>query len=171
MEGISQEGRRRGPVTRSFLLTREAGWGEQGNQAGLCPLPAWLSERASKLQIGSGEYCCRGPVVIDPVFSSAWACLITFLTPLPERNIRVVGAKERLREFLVWLGEVALDLASYTHRHLAFHFLFFFWVGGKLLFFFLFHFSHPHEKELFLFTLFVVFVFRIPSSHLTEHNV
>lgn len=140
MEGISQEGRRRGPVTRSFLLTREAGWGEQGNQAGLCPLPAWLSERASKLQIGSGEYCCRGPVVIDPVFSSAWACLITFLTPLPERNIRVVGAKERLREFLVWLGEVALDLASYTHRHLAFHFLFFFWVGGKLLFFFSFSF-------------------------------
>lgn len=171
MEGISQGGRRRGPVTRSFLLTREAGWGEQGNQAGLCPLPAWLSERASKLQIGSGEYCCRGPVVIDPVFSSAWACLITFLTPLPERNIRVVGAKERLRESLVWLGEVALDLASYTHRHLAFHFLFFFWVGGKLLFFFHFHFSHPHEKELFLFTLFVVFVFRIPSSHLTEHNV
>lgn len=140
MEGISQGGRRRGPVTRSFLLTREAGWGEQGNQAGLCPLPAWLSERASKLQIGSGEYCCRGPVVIDPVFSSAWACLITFLTPLPERNIRVVGAKERLREFLVWLGEVALDLASYTHRHLAFHFLFFFWVGGKLLFFFSFSF-------------------------------
>lgn len=96
MEGISQEGRRRGPVTRSFLLTREAGWGEQGNQAGLCPLPAWLSERASKLQIGRGEYCCRGPVVIDPVFSSAWACLITFLTPLPERNIRVVGAKKGL---------------------------------------------------------------------------
>lgn len=158
MEGISQEGRRRGPVTRSFLLTREAGWGEQGNQAGLCPLPAWLSERASKLQIGSGEYCCRGPVVIDPVFSSAWACLITFLTPLSERNIRVVGAKERLRESLVWLGEVALDLASYTHRHLAFHFLFFFWVGGKLLFFFFFFISLIHMKRSYFYLLYLSYL-------------
>lgn len=171
MEGISQGGRRRGPVTRSFLLTREAGWGEQGNQAGLCPLPAWLSERASKLQIGSGEYCCRGPVVIDPVFSSAWACLITFLTPLPERNIRVVGAKKGLENSQ--FGSVKLLWIQRRTHIVTWLFIFFFFLGGGEItfFFFHFHFSHPHEKELFLFTLFVVFVFRIPSSHLTEHNV
>lgn len=60
--------------------------------------------------------------MIDPVFSSAWACLITFLTPLPEPNIRDASAEKGLK-FLVWFGEVALDLPPYTHCHLAFHFL------------------------------------------------
>lgn len=93
-DGRDQPGRMQGweLVTRSFLLTQKAGWGEQGNQAWLCPLPACLSERASKRQIGRGQYCFRGPVVIDPLFSSAWALLITILTPLLEQNIRDVSA-------------------------------------------------------------------------------
>lgn len=45
-------GHRRGLVTRSFLLTQEAGWSERWIHAWLCPLPAWLLDQASKLQIG-----------------------------------------------------------------------------------------------------------------------
>lgn len=59
-DGGDQPGRMQGGgglVTRSFLLTQEADWGEQGNQAWLCPLPACLSEPASKRQIGRSEYC------------------------------------------------------------------------------------------------------------------
>lgn len=93
-DGRDQPGRMQGweLVTRSFLLTQKAGRGEQGNQAWLCPRPACLSERASKQKIGRGQYCFRGPVVIDPLFSSAWALLITILSPLLKENIRDVSA-------------------------------------------------------------------------------
>lgn len=90
-------------MTRSFLLTQEGGWGEQGNKARLCPLLPRLVVRPS-VQAADRErrILLRGPVVIDPVFSSACACLITFLTPLPEPNIRDVGAERGLGNSLVW---------------------------------------------------------------------
>lgn len=42
-----------------------------------------------------------GPLLIDPVFSSAWARLITFQTPLPFTTDE--GANNNL-EFLVWVS-------------------------------------------------------------------
>lgn len=59
-DGGDQPGRmQRGPVTRSFLLTQEAGRGERGTRARLRPLPAGLSEAAFKRLIGRSE-CCSG---------------------------------------------------------------------------------------------------------------
>lgn len=101
----------------------------------------------------------RGPVVIDPVFSSAWARPITFLTPLSEQNIRDMGAKKGLENSLVWFGEVALDLPLHTHIVTS---LFIFFLEITLFFF---------CKRISFYLLTVVFVFRIILSHLTEHNV
>lgn len=91
MEGISQKGRRRGLVTRSFLLTWEAGWGERGESGLALPSPCLVVRPSVQTADRERRILLRGPVVIDPVFSSAWAWLITFYTPGPEQNIRNVG--------------------------------------------------------------------------------
>lgn len=68
-------------MTRSFLLTQEAGWGEQGEKGSALPSPCLVVRPSVQTADRERRILLRGPVMIDPVFSSAWACLITFLTP------------------------------------------------------------------------------------------
>lgn len=58
----------------------------------------------------------QGPVVIDPVFSSAWAPLITFLALLSAQNIGDVSAQKGV-EFMFRSGTVGFLL----HTQKAFH--------------------------------------------------
>lgn len=101
-------------------------------------------------------------MVIDPVFSSAWVCSITFLTPLPEENIRDMGAKKGLESSLFGLLKLHWIYSS-IRCQLVFHFL-----SRNYLFF---PFLLSPQKDFFQHILFVVFVFRIILSHLTEHYV
>lgn len=75
-----------GSVTRSFLLTVEAGQGEQRIRLdSALRLPGCQS----RLMGADGEKpaLLKGPVVIDPAFSSVWAALIIFLPLLSAQNI------------------------------------------------------------------------------------
>lgn len=103
MEGGSARG---GAVTRSFLLTREArlrglaGGGARGGEGRVQLRAPCIPVRAGAQTADSERPILRvGPLVIDPVFSSAWARLITFQTPLPFTTDE--GANNNL-EFLVW---------------------------------------------------------------------
>lgn len=78
-------------------MSRESGW----------TLPsACLAVRAG-VQTADGERpaLLQGPVVIDPVFSSAWAPLITFLALLSAQNIGDVSAQKGV-EFMFRSGTV-----------------------------------------------------------------
>lgn len=74
-----------GSVTRSFLLTVEAGWGERRIR-----LDSGLSlHGCQSVHTADGErpMVLEGPVVIDPEFSSVWAALIIFPPLLSAQNI------------------------------------------------------------------------------------
>lgn len=92
-------------MTRSFLLTQEArlgglAGGEHGVESGSAPRSPCIPVRAGAQTADSERPILRvGPLVIDPVFSSAWARLITFQTPLPFTTDQ--GANNNL-EFLLW---------------------------------------------------------------------
>lgn len=78
-------------------MSGESGW----------TLPsACLAVRAG-VQTADGERpaLLQGPVVIDPVFSSAWAPLITFLALLSAQNIGDVSAQKGV-EFMFRSGTV-----------------------------------------------------------------
>lgn len=82
-------------------MSGESGW----------TLPsACLAVRAG-VQTADGERpaLLQGPVVIDPVFSSAWAPLITFLALLSAQNIGDVSAQKGV-EFMFRSGTVGLLL-------------------------------------------------------------
>lgn len=75
----------------------------------------WHGDQVFSINLGGGSQArlcaqtpdserpilCVGPLVIDPMFSSAWARLITFQTPLAFTTDE--GANNNL-EFLVWVS-------------------------------------------------------------------
>lgn len=63
------------------------------------PFPCLVVKPHVQAADGERRILLKGPVVIDPVFSSAWTYLITFHTPLPERNIRDVGVEKGIERF------------------------------------------------------------------------
>lgn len=87
--GISQEG----PGDQVFSINSGGRLGRAGESE---PSPCLVVRPSVQAADRERRILLRGPVVIDPVFSSAWARLITFLTPLPEPNIRDAGAKKGL---------------------------------------------------------------------------
>lgn len=93
MEGSARR-TQEGPGDQVFSIN-SGGWLGQAGESGLAlPSPCLVVRPSVQTADRERRILLRGPVVIDPVFSSAWACLITFLTPLPEQNIRDVGAKK-----------------------------------------------------------------------------
>lgn len=88
-----------GPGDQVFSIN-SGGWlGGAGESDLALPSPCLVVRPCVQTADSQRRILLTGPVVIDPVFSSAWTCLITFHTPLPERNIRDVAAKKGLENF------------------------------------------------------------------------
>lgn len=95
-------------------MGEHGGWGESGWASRSPCIPV----RAGAQTADSERPILRvGPLLIDPVFSSAWARLITFQTPLPFTTDE--GANNNL-EFLVWVSAKSQPKRRFVSWRLAF---------------------------------------------------
>lgn len=79
------EGTQEGPGDQVFSINSGGLLGRGGESGLALPSPCLVVSPSVQAADRERPILLRGPVVIDPVFSSAWAYLITFLTPLPEQ--------------------------------------------------------------------------------------